>query len=55
MREGKVDMILGGSGGPRIITGVLQVLLNSLTYKMNAQAAVNSPRVHHQWMPEIFI
>ncbi len=52
IREGKVDMILGGSGGPRIITGVLQVLLNSLTYTMDAQAAVNSPRVHHQWMPE---
>ncbi len=52
LRDGKVDMILGGSGGPRIITGVLQVLLNSLTYGMDAQAAVNSPRVHHQWVPE---
>lgn len=52
LRNGKVDMILGGSGGPRIITGVLQVLLNSLTYGMDAQSAVNSPRFHHQWVPE---
>lgn len=52
MKQGKVDMILGGSGGPRIISGVLQVLLNSLTYGMNAQAAIGSPRFHHQWVPD---
>lgn len=52
LRNGKLDMVLGGSGGPRIISGVLQVLLNSLIYGMDAQSAVGSPRFHHQWIPE---
>jgi gamma-glutamyltranspeptidase/glutathione hydrolase len=46
------ELIVGGSGGPRIITGVLQTILNVLDFKMTAQQAVDSPRIHHQWMPE---
>jgi len=46
-------LVLGGSGGPRIISGTLQVILNALVYGMNAQEAVNAPRIHHQWVPEI--
>ncbi len=45
--------ITGASGGPRIITGVAQALLNALEFEMDAEAAVAAPRVHHQWFPNI--
>ena len=51
MQDGKPFMLLGGSGGPRIITGVLQVLSNVIDHRMNLQEAVNAPRFHHQWVP----
>lgn len=41
----------GASGGPRIITGTLQALLNALS-GMDAGAAVAAPRLHHQWLPD---
>ena len=50
--KGKVRLVVGGSGGPTIITGTLQVLLNVLAFGMDAQAAVDAPRIHHQWVPE---
>lgn len=53
--EGGVRMAVGGAGGPTIISGTLQVLLNVLDFGMNAQAASSAPRVHHQWMPEILM
>jgi gamma-glutamyltranspeptidase/glutathione hydrolase len=43
---------VGGSGGPRIITGVVQVLLNVFVHGMDARAAVEAPRIHHQWLPD---
>jgi len=45
-------LALGGSGGPRIISGVFQVLMNVIDHSMQVQAAVNAPRIHHQWVPE---
>ncbi len=42
----------GGSGGPRIISNTLQVILNHFVYGMDAEAAVSAPRIHHQWVPE---
>jgi len=42
----------GGSGGPRIISNTLQVILNHFVYGMDARAAVSAPRIHHQWVPE---
>lgn len=48
-----VVLVLGGSGGPAIITGTVQVLLNVLVFGMDVQAAVEAPRIHHQWVPEI--
>lgn len=48
--DGNVFAIAGASGGPRIITGTLQVLLNVLG-GMDAGEAVARPRLHHQWMP----
>ncbi|MFH1861467.1 MAG: gamma-glutamyltransferase [bacterium] len=49
--EGKPVLILGSPGGPRIITTVLQVILNVIDHSMDIQAAVDAPRVHHQWRP----
>ena len=46
-----MKMAVGGAGGPAIITGTLQVLLNVLDGKQDAQAASAAPRIHHQWNP----
>lgn len=49
--EGGVLLVVGASGGPRIITGTVQVMLNALS-GMDAGDAVAAPRLHHQWMPD---
>jgi len=49
--EGRVEIVSGASGGPRIITGTLQSILNVVVWGMNAEAAVEAPRYHHQWSP----
>jgi gamma-glutamyltranspeptidase / glutathione hydrolase len=51
-RGGKLFMVLGGPGGPRIITSVLEVILNAVDFGMNVQDAVDFPRFHHQWQPD---
>lgn len=51
-RDGKLFMVLGAPGGPRIITAVLEAFLNVVDFGMNIQEAVNAPRFHHQWMPD---
>lgn len=45
-------MVVGAPGGSRIITGVMQVILNAADYGMNAQEAIDQPRFHHQWKPD---
>ncbi|HTW66222.1 MAG TPA: gamma-glutamyltransferase [Bryobacteraceae bacterium] len=52
-RDGKLFLMLGAPGGSRIINGVLQVLLNVVDFHMNVQDAVDWPRFHHQWMPDV--
>jgi gamma-glutamyltranspeptidase/glutathione hydrolase len=52
MKDGKVVMVVGSPGGPRIITTVLQTLLNVIDYGMTIQAATDAPRFHHQAVPE---
>ena len=42
----------GSPGGSRIITAVLQVLLNVIDHRMPLPEAVHAPRVHHQWLPD---
>jgi gamma-glutamyltranspeptidase/glutathione hydrolase len=54
-RDGQFVMALGGPGGARIITSVLQVLLNVVDFGMNVQDAVDAPRVHHQWQPDTLV
>src|SRR5579883_15537 len=51
-RDGKLFMVVGSPGGPRIITSVLQVILNVVDFGMNVQQAVDFPRFHHQWIPD---
>jgi gamma-glutamyltranspeptidase / glutathione hydrolase len=52
-KDGKLFMVVGAPGGSRITTGVLQVILDVVDFKMNAQDAVDLPRFHHQWKPDI--
>lgn len=48
----KLFMVIGSPGGPRIITTVLQVLLNVIDFDMDIQRAISAPRIHHQWQPD---
>jgi len=52
-KDGKVVLVTGSPGGATIINTVLQVLLNVLAHGMDAESAVNSPRIHHQWQPDM--
>jgi gamma-glutamyltranspeptidase / glutathione hydrolase len=49
---GEVLMVTGARGGPRIITAVFQVMSNVIDHGMNVAAAVHTPRVHHQHLPD---
>lgn len=51
-RDGKLVLVIGAPGGTRITTAVMQALLNVVDHKMNIQAAIDAPRIHHQWMPD---
>lgn len=53
LKEGKAVWSLGGSGGPRIISGTLQVLLGMIRLGKSPAQAVRQPRFHHQWLPDI--
>ena len=54
-KEGSFWMTLGTPGGSTIITSVLQTILNVYEFEMNIQEAVNAPRFHHQWLPDIVL
>ncbi len=51
-KNGKLFMVVGTPGGSTIITSVLQTILNVYEFKMSMQEAVNTPRFHHQWLPD---
>ncbi len=51
-KDGKPFLILGSPGGGRIITTVLQTVVNIIDYGMSLQEAVDAPRFHHQWLPD---
>lgn len=50
--RGNILLVVGGRGGPRIITGVTQVILNVIDNRMSLADAVNAPRIHHQALPD---
>jgi gamma-glutamyltranspeptidase/glutathione hydrolase len=51
-RDGQVVLVLGSPGGSRIITTVLETIMNIIDHGMGAQEAVDAPRLHHQGQPE---
>jgi gamma-glutamyltranspeptidase/glutathione hydrolase len=52
LKDGKPVLVTGSPGGSRIISTVLQVIVNVIDYRMNIMAAVAAPRLHHQWLPD---
>ncbi len=52
LKDGKLFMVLGSPGGPRIITTVANILMGVVDYGMNIQQSVNAPRFHNQWLPD---
>jgi len=52
-KDGKLFMVVGTPGGSTIITSVLQTILNVKEYEMSMQEAVDAPRFHHQWLPDV--
>lgn len=52
-KDGKLVMVLGTPGGSRILTAVLQTIIHVVDYGMNVQEAVDAPRFHHQWLPDL--
>ena len=53
LKDGKVRMVLGSPGGPRITTTVLNIFLSTAEGGLNIQQAVDAPRFHHQYLPDI--
>ncbi|WP_180963768.1 gamma-glutamyltransferase [Oligella urethralis] len=52
LKDGKPWLVTGSPGGARIITTVLQQIINAVDFGMNPAAATNTPRFHHQWLPD---
>jgi gamma-glutamyltranspeptidase/glutathione hydrolase len=52
LRDGKLSFVTGSPGGPTIISATLLSIVNWMDFGMDAQAAINAPRFHHQWMPD---
>lgn len=50
--DGSPWFALGARGGPRIISAVMQSVINVIDFEMNIQQAIDAPRVHHQWLPD---
>ncbi len=54
-RDGKLWLVVGTPGGSTIITAVAQTILNTYEFEMSMQAAVDAPRFHHQWLPDMVV
>lgn len=55
VRDGKLSFVTGSPGGPTIISVTLLSVLNWMRLGMDAQAAINAPRFHHQWLPDVIL
>ncbi len=51
-KDKELFLATGSKGGSRIITSVLQVILNVIDHKMSIEEATSAPRIHHQWLPD---
>jgi gamma-glutamyltranspeptidase/glutathione hydrolase len=52
LRDGQLSFVTGSPGGPTIISATLLTILNWMRLGLDAQAAINAPRFHHQWLPD---
>ncbi|HEX4765369.1 MAG TPA: gamma-glutamyltransferase [Lichenihabitans sp.] len=52
-RGGKLVMVIGSPGGSRIISTVLQAIIDTVDYDMTIEEAIDAPRLHQQWMPDV--
>jgi gamma-glutamyltranspeptidase/glutathione hydrolase len=52
LRDGRVRLVVGSPGGPRIISTTLLVILNVIDWGLDVSEAVAAPRFHHQWVPD---
>jgi gamma-glutamyltranspeptidase/glutathione hydrolase len=52
LKDGKPVLVVGTPGGSRIITTVLEILVNVIDHGMSLQEAIDAPRIHHQWLPD---
>lgn len=52
LRDGKPVLVIGTPGGSRIITTVLEIIVNVIDHGMTLQEAIDAPRIHHQWLPD---
>ena len=53
VRDGQLSFVTGSPGGPTIISATLLSILNWMRLEMDAQSAINAPRFHHQWLPDV--
>lgn len=53
IKDGKPFMVIGSPGGSRIITITLEAILNVIDHGMTIQEAIDAPRIHHQWLPDV--
>lgn len=55
VKDGRVTLIVGASGGPRIITATTQCILNCVMFGMTPQQSIQQARFHHQWLPNVLV
>jgi len=55
LRNGQLSFVTGSPGGPTIISATLLTVLNWMRLGMDAQSAINAPRFHHQWLPDVVL
>ena len=51
-KDGSLWFAVGARGGPRIISAVIQTVINVIDHDMDIQQAIDAPRIHHQWLPD---
>jgi gamma-glutamyltranspeptidase/glutathione hydrolase len=55
LRDGQLSFVTGSPGGPTIISATLLTVINWMRLGMDAQSAINAPRFHHQWLPDLIL
>jgi gamma-glutamyltranspeptidase/glutathione hydrolase len=55
LKDGKLFLVLGSPGGPTIITTVANILIGVVDFGLDIQGAVNAPRFHNQWLPDVIL